>query len=347
MVKIGGRSLGGKREFLARGFLWSGASFLLSRLPTRDSLLVLNYHRIGNPDDDLFDPGIFSATAEEFNAQIAHLKSYLSPVTLEEALAFAAGTLKDKARRCRVLITLDDGYLDNYSVAYPILRSHGMQGVFFLTTGLVGSCNLPWWDRIAYTVKTARRRSFNLRYPAGLAVNIDGNGLANSLRAILMLYKTSENADPERFIRELAEEAQGVEAPETQRRFLNWDEARDMIRGGMVIGSHTRAHHVLSQLEPQRQFEELSGSRAILKENLGVEPEVVAYPVGGKATFNSKTQMLAREAGYRAAFSFHGGMNLPGKTNPFDVKRAVVVGQSLNRFRVQTAVCRSTGAFWP
>jgi hypothetical protein len=143
MVKIGGRSLGGKREFLARGFLWSGASFLLSQLPARDSLLVLNYHRIGNPDDDLFDPGIFSATAEEFGDQIAHLKRYLSPVTLEEALAFAAGTLKDKARRCRVLITLDDGYLDNYSIAYPILRSHGIQGTgWLLPASLVGPCCL-------------------------------------------------------------------------------------------------------------------------------------------------------------------------------------------------------------
>ena len=347
MVKIGGRSLGGKREFLARGFLWSGASFLLSQLPARDSLLVLNYHRIGNPDDDLFDPGIFSATAEEFGDQIAHLKRYLSPVTLEEALAFAAGTLKDKARRCRVLITLDDGYLDNYSIAYPILRSHGIQGVFFLTTGLVGSCQLPWWDHVAYVVKTARRRAFSLRYPASLTVNIDRNGVRESLRDILMLCKTSEITDPERFISELAEEAQGDEVPETQRRFLNWDEAREMIRGGMAIGSHTRAHHILSQLEPQQQFEELSGSRAIVKEHLGVEPDVVAYPVGAKSSFTSQTQALARDAGYHAAFSFHGGMNLPGKTNAFDVKRSVVVGQSFNRFRVQTAVCRSTGAFWP
>jgi peptidoglycan/xylan/chitin deacetylase (PgdA/CDA1 family) len=344
---LGGRSLVGKREFLARGFLWSGASFLLSHLPARDSLLVVNYHRIGNPDDDLFDPGIFSATAEEFSAQIDHLKRYLSPVTLEEALAFASGACENGTRRCRVLITLDDGYLDNYSIAYPILRSHGLQGVFFLTTGLVGSSKLPWWDTIAYLVKTARKRVFILRYPAALAVDIDRNGVRESLRDILKLYKTSENADPERFISELAEEAQGHELPETQRRFLNWDEAREMIRGGMAIGSHTRGHHVLSQLKPQTQFEELLSSRTILKEQLGVDPYVVAYPVGGKATFTRETQMLAREAGYRAAFSFHGGMNLPGKTNPFDVKRSVIVGQSLNRFRVQTAVCRTTGAFWP
>jgi hypothetical protein len=71
---MGGLNFRGKRELLARGLLWSGASFLLSRLPARDSLLVLNYHRIGNPDDDLFDPGVFEATADQFNDQISHQK---------------------------------------------------------------------------------------------------------------------------------------------------------------------------------------------------------------------------------------------------------------------------------
>jgi peptidoglycan/xylan/chitin deacetylase (PgdA/CDA1 family) len=343
----GGPSFGGKRELLARGLLWSGVSFLLSQLAARDSLLVLNYHRIGNPHDDLFDPGVFSATADEFSDQIAHLKRHLSPVTLEEALAFATGRLKDKIRRCRVLITFDDGYLDNYTTAYPILRSLGVQGVFFLATGMVGSCQVPWWDHIAYLVKTARRRSFTLHLPALLAVDLDRNGLGESLGAILKLYKMPENTDPERFIRELAEEARGEELPGTLRRFLNWDEAREMIRGGMAIGSHTHSHHVLSQLEPQRQLEELSHSRVILKEQLGIEADALAYPVGRKVSFTVQTQMLVRDAGYRAAFSSYGGTNMQGKTSAYNVKRTKMVGQSWSSFGVRTAVCRSTGSYWP
>ena len=343
----GGRSFGGKRELLARGLLWSGASFLLSQLPARDSLLVLNYHRVGNPDEDLFDPGVFSATAEEFGDQISYLKRSLSPVTLEEALAFIDGTLKETARRCRVLITFDDGYLDNYTVAYPILRSLGVQGVFFLATDTVGSSRVPWWDHIAYLVKTARRRAFSLRYPADLAVDIDRNGLTESLQAILKLYKRPENADAARFIRELAEATQGDDPPATLRRFLSWDEAREMIRGGLAIGSHTHSHHVLSQLEPARQLEELSQSRAILKEQLGIEADALAYPVGAQASFTGRTQALAQDAGYRAAFSFYGGTNLPGRIAPYDVKRIGIGGQSRSRFRVQVSVCRFTGRFWP
>jgi len=347
LVMKGGFNIGGKRELLACGLYWSGAAFLLSQLPARDSLLVLNYHRIGNPDDDLFDPGVFSATADQFNNQISYLKRRVSLVTLDEALAFIEGTNNDRNRCCRALITFDDGYLDNYEIAYPILSAHGAQGVFHLATSMVGSCDVPWWDRIAYMVKTARRRSFSLSYPADLTVDIDKTGLAEGLRNILKLYKQPNNSDPGRFLRELAEASKGEEPSGTQRRFLNWEEAREMRTGGMAIGSHSHSHTVLSQLEPYRQYEELTKSRAILKEQLGVEAEVVAYPVGARSSFTDQTQKAAREAGYRAAFSFYGGVNLQGKTSFFDVKRIGIGGESWSRFWVQVGVCRATGSYWP
>jgi peptidoglycan/xylan/chitin deacetylase (PgdA/CDA1 family) len=340
-------SFGGKREQLARGLLRSGVSFLLSQLPARDSLLVLTYHRIGNPEDDLFDPGVFSATADQLDNQIFYLKRHASLVTLEESLAFISGRIKEKTRCCRVLITFDDGYLDNYEIAFPILRSHGAQGVFFLSTSMVGSCRVPWWDHIAYLMKTAQRRKFSLRFPADLPVDIDKNGMTASLQAVLKLYKRPENSDSVRFIRELAEEARGEEPPRVPRRFLDWDEAREMMGAGMVIGSHTHSHHVLSQLEPARQYEELSESRAILKKQLGVEPDVLAYPVGRRISFTEKTQTAARDAGYRAAFSFHGGTNQQGKTSLYDVNRIGIGGQSWSRLRAQTDIFRSMGNFWP
>jgi peptidoglycan/xylan/chitin deacetylase (PgdA/CDA1 family) len=342
-----GTSFGGKRELLARGLLWSGASSLLAQLPARDSLLVLNYHRIGNAEEDLFDPGVFSATAEEFDRQISFLKRHLSLVTLDEALAFIDGTLKEKTRRCRVLITFDDGYLDNYEIAFPILRLHGAQGVFFLATRMVGSCQVPWWDHIAYLIKTARNHRFTLRYPAELAVNLDKYGLKASLNSILKLYKMADNSEPERFILELSEQSKGDDPPGAMRRFLNWDEAREMIGAGMAIGSHTDSHTVLSQLEPDKQFEELSRSRAILEKQLGTAADVLAYPVGGRTSFTDTAQKLAQQAGYRAAFSRYGGRNLPGKICAYDVKRIYIGCQSWSRFRVRTEVCRASGRFWP
>jgi peptidoglycan/xylan/chitin deacetylase (PgdA/CDA1 family) len=338
----------GKRELLARGLFWSGALSVLSQLPPRDSLLVLTYHRIGDPDADLFDPGVFSATGDEFNEQISYLKRNGSLVTLEEALAFVDGTNKDKTHRCRVLITFDDGYLDNYRIAFPILKSHGAQGVFFICSGLVGSGYVPWWDHIAYLVKAGGRRQFSLRFPADLDVDIDKNGLNKSLRRILDLFEMKENKDPERFIRELAEVTGGKSLPVASQRFLNWDEAREMIAGGMAIGAHTHSHVRLSLLVEEEQRRELTQSRAILSEQLGMDINVLAYPFGSISAFSSQSQQIAQEVGYRAAFSYYGEMaNQQGSIARFNVKRVPVAGQSQARFRAQMSFCRLQGRFWP
>jgi peptidoglycan/xylan/chitin deacetylase (PgdA/CDA1 family) len=338
---------GGKRELLAQALLRSGAAFLFGQLPERNLLLVLTYHRIGNRDDDPFDSDVFSASGDQLNEQISYLKRHVSLVTLEEAVAFVDGTINEKTRRCRVLITFDDGYLDNYEVAFPILRSHGVQGVFFLTTGLLGSCDVPWWDHIAYLMKTAGQRRFCLRYPAELVVDFDKNGMAKSLQDVLSLYKRPENTDPTRFICDLREEVKGSDLPEAMRRFLNWNEAREMASGGMAIGSHTHSHHVLSQLRPDQQRQELAQSRALLSAQLGMEVDALAYPVGAASSFSDQTQQLAQEVGYRAAFSFYGGTNLPGMTQRYNIRRVGVGGQSWPRFRAQATVCRVTGNFWP
>jgi hypothetical protein len=171
--------------------------------------------------------------------------------------------------------------------------------------------------------------------------------LKTSLRNVLSLYKMPENTDAARFIRELSEQTRGSALPGTLRRFLDWGEAREMIGGGMAIGSHTHSHQVLSQLEPEEQRWELAQSRALIKEQLGIEAGALAYPVGGTSCFSERTRQLAHEAGYRAAFSFYGGTNLPGETRAYDVKRVGVGDQSWLRFRVQAVVCRRTASYWP
>ena len=332
---------------VARALWWSGVTALLSGLPPQDQLVILNYHRIGNPEDDMFDPGVFSARADEFDAQISYLKRRVSLVTLEEAVAFVSGVEAGRSRRCRVLITFDDGYLDNYTLAYPVLRSHGAQGVFFLVTGMVGSSSVPWWDQIAFLVKTARVRRFNLRYPADLQVDLDHSGLVLSLRAILTHFKRKDNCDQMRFIRELAEQTRGETVPSGSRRFLDWNEALEMIKGGMSFGSHTHTHPVLTQLEPEQQRVELLRSKSILEQRLGTKAIALAYPVGSSTAFDSTTQRLAREAGYGIAFSYFGGVNLRERTKMYDVRRIGIDGQSWNRFRAQVAICRSVRKFWP
>src|ERR1035441_2866512 len=71
----------------------------------------------------------------------------------------------------------------------------------------------------------------------------------------------------------------------------------------------------------------------------------LAYPVGNVNSFSDQTEKLAREAGYRVSFSFHGGTNMAGMTRSYDIKRVGVGDQSWSGFKVQAAICSVTGSY--
>jgi peptidoglycan/xylan/chitin deacetylase (PgdA/CDA1 family) len=339
----------GKKERLARWIHSTGAASLLRRFPQRNALLVINYHRVGDSGATPYDPAVFSADAADFRAQMEFLARHLVPVTLAEALSFLDHpAVPHPTGRCRALLTFDDGYRDNFEIAFPILRELGMQATFFLPTSFVGTAGIPWWDQIAYIVKGARRRAFTLSYPRAAAFDLDAAGLRNVLRQVLNLYKTPEMLDSDRFLAELETACAGKRPDGGERCFMTWDQAAQMARGGMAIGAHTHTHRLLGRLSEAEQVEELEVPRRILREKAFVEADTIAYPVGARTSFTEETKTLTRQAGYRAGFSFYGGINEAGRViDRYDVRRVGVDAQSLERFRVQTAAAATVGRWWP
>jgi len=334
----------GKRELLARVCTWAGLTRILEGLPQRRALIVLNYHRIGNADETPFDSGVFSATAEQLESQISYFKSRFHMATLEEVFAMIGG---DVPRGTSVLITFDDGYLDNYTLAFPILRAQGVQGVFFLPTAFIGTGKLPWWDEIAYIVKHSVKERIRLEYPESTAFDLKGTGARRVSMQILRLFAQPAVKHPERFIAEL-EKVCEVSRPTggADRCFLDWHEAREMQEHGMAFGSHTHSHEILTKLSPELQQEEARRSRKILERELNQKIDTLAYPVGLQHCFSAGTVNILEQMGYRAAFSFYGGSNLPGEIQPFDIRRYGVANQSHSRLRLQTAWGAATGAPW-
>lgn len=101
---------------------------------------ILMYHAIGMPHESA---NLFVMTARRFAAQMAWLKKLgYHPISLAEFLACQRDRRFPPARS--VVITFDDGYTDNYSQAFPILRKHNIPATIFLVSGYVGLAN--HWD---------------------------------------------------------------------------------------------------------------------------------------------------------------------------------------------------------
>lgn len=99
--------------------------------------LVTCFHSVASNGSAL------SCTAQEFAAYCDFLKRYFDVIDLGELLdRLESGASVGGA----AVITFDDGYLDNATVAAPILQARGLPATFFLATGFIGTKHQAWWD---------------------------------------------------------------------------------------------------------------------------------------------------------------------------------------------------------
>ena len=102
--------------------------------------LILCYHRIFEPETD---PYLLSVSPDHFRQQLQLIKRIAQPLSLDQ-LGEALG--RGDYPRCGVVLTFDDGYLDNLENALPILREANVPATIYIATGYVGTDREFWWD---------------------------------------------------------------------------------------------------------------------------------------------------------------------------------------------------------
>jgi peptidoglycan/xylan/chitin deacetylase (PgdA/CDA1 family) len=300
----------------------------IARLSWR-GLLIFNYHRIGVPGE-FDDPDLFSCTQEELDVQVGLLADRFEIVE--------AGTSSLTGRGRRIAFTVDDGYRDQL-LAAEVFAAHRVPGSFFVCTGFVDEPHHAWWDEIAWL--TAGLRT-DLPPSEWLPDGLLGDGLspAEQRRTVVTAYKQRAGLRGPEFLEWLATVTgkPRLSAEETADRWMSWDEVRSLRTSGMEVGGHTVTHPILATLAPDVQRAEIEGSVHRLRAELSEPVDTFAYPVGASDSFDATTMALLTELGVRRAYSFCGGLNRAGRTEPFDVRRVGVFGESAEIIRATAAL---------
>lgn len=283
-------------------------------------MLTLNYHRIGDDRGSLFDRGLWSATAEAFAEQVRFCKTHIDLIGPDDLPRIAR-----KGRGRYALITFDDGYRDNYEVAFPILRREGVPATFFVTTGFLDNPGLPWWDEIAWMVRTSRRSEINLAGWLPASIPFDEPDREGAVRSLLRAYKAMPPDSTARYLDAIAETTgSGRCRADGMNLWMTWDMIRKMRAGGMTIGGHSVSHPVLARASRQRQSEEILGCGRRLADELGESMRYFSYPVGGRDAFDAATRDCLRQAGVEYAFSYYGGYRRFDDWDDYDVQRVPI-----------------------
>lgn len=243
----------------------------LSPAGVRGRLSILIFHRVLAHRDAI---RTWDIDANDFTRAMTWLKESFNVLPLDQSIA----RLIDRTLPARAAcITFDDGYADNFTVAMPILRDHGLTATFFMATGFLDGGRM-WNDTVIEAVSHCGKSRLDLS-AEGLGVH-ELNSAVTVRRAIINILnavKYRELAERRRTVDYVAAVA-GVKLPNDL--MLTSEQVRAMRRAGMLIGAHTVTHPILARLKPDEVRSEILDSKQFLESLLQERVSLFAYPNG-------------------------------------------------------------------
>ncbi len=281
--------------------------------------LILTYHRVlpKAAVGPLIEPGMY-VTPGVIEKHVRFLKKFFEIIAVEQLVRVQAGREKDHKPYC--VLTFDDGWLDFYRYAWPILRKENVPAVVYLPTALIGTEDKFWTDRLGRILETDDGRKI-------LAAKCKDVCTGNIAFRKAYFDKYDVFID---FLKQISylqigkiltfcEDCLGIATHPCERTFMNWDEVRELYGSRLIsFGSHTVHHAILTTLSDDEVLEELQMSQEKLQsENIKGENISFCYPNGN---YNAKIARLVQKSGYASAMTCDAGWNRPG-ADLFSLKR--------------------------
>ena len=288
---------------------------------TRDRVSILTIHSV-------LDQGIERPwwplrsylPAERLRENLAFLKSRRTFVSLEHAVRILRGDASPEPNA--TVITFDDGYLNNFTDALPILEELEIPATFFVVSGYVETGRPYWFDRVDYALQKNVTGPATLPLPGG-DISVASGSRDDLKRAMHEVFeRVKMHGDREQVLEEVADEIIGpVEAiagrsllddygPQSPCAIVDEDTMRVSARSPLVtIGSHTHSHVRLPLLEREEAMTELRHSARVLERMSDADVRLFCYPNG---TFDQTAAEWVESAGYLAATTSVEGQNTRG-----------------------------------
>lgn len=296
-----------KFDSLARWMCRLGITAGYARLRGR-RLTTLCYHGISPRyarEDELIVAN--HILLDDFRRRLDWISTHMRFVTLDMVL----GAIERRHRLPRrpVLLTIDDGLLNNLEYALPVIRQHAARPVFFIPSECMDHpSGQLWYERLGLIVGWAP--GDRLKVPREIGTDLPLTTPAQRESANETVFDIVS-----RFTRkrrdELILELDALNTPVTPDeesrvlfyRHMTWEQLAKISGECIDVGGHTVSHAALSRMSDEEATREVSENMAHLTERLGVKPASFAFPFGSHDFFGARDEAIVRDSGYRVAFS--------------------------------------------
>jgi len=278
----------------------------------RNSFQILTYHR--------FDEPKITNPAGSLKKQCEYIRKHFHPVSMSQVAQAlqGKGTLPPKA----LAITVDDGYADFFSVAFPILREYEIPATVYLISDFIDGKLWNWWDKIEYATRHTAKKDVEVCLPSQTLRFLLGSHTERAAANEKLCLEATKLANRDRLaLVERLPEIFDLEIPAAapaEYAALSWADIRTMSNDGMEFGGHSRTHPVLTSLESGDAVrDEVSESKRRIEEELQCPAIHFCYPNGD---YDDRVIAEVKACGYLSATTVLSGFDSPA-TDPFLLKR--------------------------
>ncbi len=321
---------------------------LIQNLEPKKNVNILMYHGF---IDQLFSQGFANYHGkhlyiDKFREQMAHLKKYFHVISLRHLLAFYHH--QESIPERSVVVTIDDGYLSNFTLAFPILKEYAIPATIFIATDFVDQKEFLWVDRVEHALRMTQKENLKLRidreewqYPLmdiSQKKAADEDIKAGLKRLPLQKRNIICEAIEHQLEIKLTNQSEHLEmyAP------LEWAQISEMIHSGLItIGSHGSSHTIATSYSENEFRADLQNSRERIKEMTRTKCELFSYPNGGVRDFNDQTKRIVQEQSFECALTTMIGAN-HSTSDVYELKRLNIhnEGDLVGFIRTLSSTCR-------
>ena len=302
-------------KHLIKQLLFKTKLYKLSLLQNR--FYIIPYHMIVDEPNGFYP----ETSTSDFEKQINHLAKNYKIISLDEIV----NRIKNRRplRRC-VAITFDDGFRDNYEIAYPILRKYNAPATIFLTTGYIENGTAPWFIKLRYIFMQTAKTHFNLSHNGTIfshPMHTKDEKFVASDRAMAYLKDCHDQERLPLFDR-LCDELEVNNFQGLYNLMLTWDQIKEMSKNDISFGAHTVNHPILSRISIEMAEREIQESKKTIEEKIGNPITSFAYPFGKKAQYSSDLFPVLENLGFKCAVTTETGVNTQS-TPLFELNRGI------------------------
>jgi len=277
--------------------LSSVISFFSSPI-SRNKLTILNFHQVLAHKDALRP---WEPDSEKFNWQMALLRKHYRPISLSQGMnLLESGQLPSRS----VAVTFDDGYLNNLTVALPILKKWQIPATVFIATAFSEGKNM-WNDRILdLFAQHSDIMDLSVSGMGHVDISAPEKKLATAQKTVLALKYFEPSVRDEKVAQLITSNGGYVEA----RKMMNASEIKEISDAGIEIGAHTHNHPILNTLTVEEQYQEIKQNQELLSHWTNKAVTGFAYPNGKVGIdLSAETVNVVKELGFDYAVSTEWG----------------------------------------